>query len=91
MTRQPVPATPNPTFTRRACLSAHWRRSLLPRRLTCEIHHILPWEQGGPTDIDSMCLACPHCHRNIHDRGYVVIRTKTGYRIINPNNPPRGP
>ena len=57
----------------------------------CEIHHIVPWEEGGPTDIDSMCLACPHCHHNIHDRGYVVIKTSTGYKIINPNNPPNGP
>ena len=57
----------------------------------CEIHHIVPWEEGGLTDIDKMCLACPHCHHNIHDRGYIVIKTKTGYKIINPNNPPRGP
>ncbi len=57
----------------------------------CEIHHIKPWEQGGRTDIDEMCLACPLCHHNIHDRGYIVIKTKTGYQIINPNNPPRGP
>ncbi len=57
----------------------------------CEIHHIKPWEQGGRTDIDSMCLACPLCHHNIHDRGYIVIKTKTGYQIINPNNPPNGP
>ena len=57
----------------------------------CEIHHIVPWEQGGPTDIDSMCLACPHCHHNIHDRGYIVVKTNTGYKIINPNNPPNGP
>ena len=57
----------------------------------CEIHHIVPWEQGGLTDIDSMCLACPHCHHNIHDRGYIVIKTNTGYKIINPNNPPNGP
>ncbi len=57
----------------------------------CEIHHIVPWEQGGLTDIDKMCLACPHCHHNIHDRGYIVIKTKTGYKIINPNNPPNGP
>ena len=57
----------------------------------CEIHHIVPWEQGGLTDIDKMCLACPHCHHNIHDRGWVVIKTKTGYKIINPNNPPNGP
>ncbi len=57
----------------------------------CEIHHIVPWEQGGLTDIDTMCLACPNCHHNIHDRGYIVIKTKTGYKIINPNNPPNGP
>lgn len=57
----------------------------------CEIHHIVPWEHGGPTDIDKMCLACPHCHHNIHDRGYIVIKTGTGYKIVNPNNPPNGP
>ena len=57
----------------------------------CEIHHIVPWEQGGPTDIDKMCLACPLCHHNIHDRGYIVIKTNIGYKIINPNNPPNGP
>ncbi|MDE0699625.1 MAG: DUF222 domain-containing protein [Acidimicrobiaceae bacterium] len=57
----------------------------------CEIHHIVPWEHGGLTDIDKMCLACPHCHHNIHDRGYIVIKTKTGFKIINPNNPPNGP
>ena len=57
----------------------------------CEIHHIVPWEQGGLTDIDKMCLACPHCHHNIHDRGYIVIKTNTGYKIINPSNPPNGP
>ena len=28
----------------------------------CEIHHIVPWEAGGLTDIDKMCLACPCCH-----------------------------
>ena len=57
----------------------------------CEIHHIVPWEEGGLTDINKMCLACPHCHHNIHDRGYIVIKTNTGYKIINPNNPPNGP
>ena len=57
----------------------------------CEIHHIVPWEHGGRTDIDNMCLACSACHHNIHDRGYVVIKTSTGYKIGNPDNPPRGP
>ena len=57
----------------------------------CEIHHIVPWERGGRTDIDNMCLACSACHHNIHDRGYIVIKSNTGYKIVNPNNPPQGP
>ena len=57
----------------------------------CEIHHIVPWEAGGLTDVDEMCLACPCCHHNIHHRGYTVTKTDTGYKIINPDNPPRGP
>ena len=54
----------------------------------CEIHHITPWEHGGPTDIDNMCLACPNCHHNIHDHGYTVTKTNTGYKITNPKDPP---
>ena len=57
----------------------------------CEIHHIVPWQHGGSTDIDNLCLACSACHHNIHDRGYIVTKTNTGYKIINPNNPPQGP
>ncbi|MYA73144.1 MAG: DUF222 domain-containing protein, partial [Acidimicrobiaceae bacterium] len=56
----------------------------------CEIHHIVPWEHGGRTDIDNMCLACSACHHNIHDRGYIVTKTNTGYKIVNPNAPPQG-
>ena len=57
----------------------------------CEIHHIVPWEHGGRTDVDAMCLACPSCHHNIHDRGYMVVKTGTGFKIVNPNNPPNAP
>ena len=57
----------------------------------CEIHHIVPWNRDGRTDIDKMCLACPACHHNIHDRGYTVTKTNTGYKIVNPNNPPNAP
>ncbi|MCY3849990.1 MAG: DUF222 domain-containing protein [Acidimicrobiaceae bacterium] len=64
----------------------------------CEMHHIVPWEKGGLTDVDNMCLVCPSCHHNIHDRGYRVVKTgkagmKAGmrFKVIDPGNPPNGP
>ena len=53
----------------------------------CEIHHIVPWEQGGLTDIDSMCLACPLCHHNIHGPG--LHRHQNQHRL--PNQQPQQP
>ncbi|WP_175557484.1 HNH endonuclease signature motif containing protein [Raineyella antarctica] len=28
----------------------------------CHAHHIIPWQQGGPTSLDNLVLACPHHH-----------------------------
>ncbi len=32
----------------------------------CEAHHIVPWELGGPTDIDNGILVCAYHHHEIH-------------------------
>jgi hypothetical protein len=32
----------------------------------CEVHHILPWSEGGGTDIDNMKLECWKHHREEH-------------------------
>ena len=35
----------------------------------CEPHHIDYWDNGGPTDIDNLCLLCGHCHhKEIHSK-----------------------
>jgi len=32
----------------------------------CEIHHVVPWEQGGGTDIDNLQALCAQHHRQQH-------------------------
>ncbi len=36
------------------------------RASSCDVHHIVPWEHGGTTDIDNLTLLCPTCHRHTH-------------------------
>ena len=38
----------------------------------CEIHHVVWWSQGGPTDIDTMALLCPRHHTDVHSRVWAV-------------------
>lgn len=33
----------------------------------CEIHHILPWELGGATDLDNLVPVCSRHHHALHD------------------------
>lgn len=32
-----------------------------------EVHHVIPWEQGGPTDLANLSLLCGFHHRRRHD------------------------
>jgi hypothetical protein len=36
----------------------------------CFAHHIIWWSQGGPTDIDHLCLVCARHHTLIHNGLY---------------------
>ncbi len=35
-------------------------------------HHILHWEDGGPTELDNLVLVCPYHHR-AHHRGVITL------------------
>ena len=35
----------------------------------CQSHHIVHWQDGGPTNLDNMCLLCSRCHHKVHDKG----------------------
>ncbi|MEQ8716377.1 MAG: DUF222 domain-containing protein [Acidimicrobiales bacterium] len=41
----------------------------------CEIHHLEPFAEGGPTDIDNLALTCPRCHHKIHDHNWTHTGT----------------
>jgi len=36
----------------------------------CDAHHIIPWSQGGLTDIDNGILLCPYHHGMLHDSAF---------------------
>ncbi|MEV1296060.1 DUF222 domain-containing protein [Pseudonocardia sp. NPDC049635] len=38
----------------------------------CEVHHILPWELGGPTDLDNLVMLCRVHHRLVHHTGWEI-------------------
>ena len=44
----------------------------------CEAHHLDPWLNGGPTDLDNAVLLCGHHHHRIHDTGYRTDRLPNG-------------
>ena len=38
----------------------------------CEVHHVIPWQHGGRTDLHNLALVCPHDHDAL-DRGASVV------------------
>jgi 5-methylcytosine-specific restriction protein A len=38
----------------------------------CEIHHIIEWENGGPTALDNLVMLCRAHHRQMHFSEWIV-------------------
>jgi hypothetical protein len=36
----------------------------------CDIHHVLPWELGGPTDLANLIPLCARHHHLVHELGW---------------------
>jgi hypothetical protein len=36
----------------------------------CDAHHVIPWEEGGPTSLDNLVLKCRHDHVKGHQPGW---------------------
>ena len=42
----------------------------------CEAHHLIPFEQGGATDLDNLALLCRHHHHLVHEGRWVLARRR---------------
>ena len=40
----------------------------------CDAHHLKPWEDDGPTNLDNGCLLCRRHHTLIHHKGWTLQR-----------------
>jgi hypothetical protein len=38
----------------------------------CEVHHIIPWERGGRTDLDNLLPLCSRHHHVVHESGWTL-------------------
>src|SRR5918994_1133868 len=41
----------------------------------CQIHHVIPWEHGGSTDLDNLAPLCSHDHHLVHEGGWTLQMT----------------
>jgi hypothetical protein len=40
----------------------------------CDGHHLVPWERGGPTDLDNLALSCRRHHVAVHEGHWRLCR-----------------
>ena len=41
----------------------------------CQIHHVIPWEHGGTTDLENLVPLCTHDHHLVHEGGWHLSMT----------------
>jgi len=51
-----------------------------------EAHHIVPWSQGGRTDLANGILLCKFHHLLIHNNGWEIYRVGTDYFLVAPKD-----
>jgi len=51
-----------------------------------EAHHIVPWSQGGRTDLANGILLCKFHHLLIHNNGWEIYRVGTDYFLVPPKD-----
>lgn len=54
----------------------------------CEIHHVIPWERFGPSDIANLLPLCPAHHHLVHEGGWNLSMTSD--RVVTVRDPSGG-
>lgn len=55
----------------------------------CDIHHLIPWSEGGPTSLDNLVMLCRHHHGLVHEGGWRIDGTPATSTSIGPMEPAR--
>ena len=58
-----------------------------------EIHHIIPWAEGGGTSVDDAVCLCRYHHMMVHNNNWRIIRDGGDYFLVPPasNDPEQVP
>jgi hypothetical protein len=52
----------------------------------CDVHHVVPWEEGGTTDVGNGVAKCRRCHLEHHRKKWVDHLDPDGtYRVTRPD------
>jgi hypothetical protein len=43
-----------------------------------DVHHVVHWADGGPTDLPNLVTMCDHHHHRVHENGWVVTGNANG-------------
>jgi len=41
----------------------------------CQVHHVIPWDDGGPTDLRNLAPLCSEHHHMVHEGGWKLTLT----------------
>jgi hypothetical protein len=52
------------------------------RAVRCQFHHVVPWENGGLTDIENGVPLCRHHHRAVHQGGWRMFKEGGGTIVV---------
>jgi hypothetical protein len=53
----------------------------------CQAHHIVPWENGGTTDLQNLLHLCAGHHHLVHDDHWTLRHTPDGWALRPPATP----